>query len=319
MKPIAVIFSDLHLGEYTRFNKGNKRVLSHFKVLFQIRKICLKYDIPSLCLGDLFQKPDTMSNKFYELTVDRFTRLDRRKWKMYTISGNHDMSELNTEEKPSPSWVKTFSKQFKFLKCVDWKTLNLGNFHITGVPYLDNNVNLNSFVKSASKTGFKNHILMLHTDYPGARDTDDTEIGDVQNLNVNLLNPFKLVLMGHIHKPQQLGRKLYMVGAPLQQRRTDKNCPLGYWLLYEDFSMKFIEFKNFPKFKDVPTVEDIKDDGNYYTVISNDLPQNTNTHQIKKGISKRRLVRSYMKTTNQDSKEKSQLLLKLLKKAEDGI
>lgn len=320
MKPIAVIFSDLHLGEYSRFNKGNKRVLNHFKVLFHIRKICLKYDIPSLCLGDLFSKPDVMSNGFYELVVDKFNKLDKKRWVMYTISGNHDMNALNTFETRSPSWVNTFSKQFKFLECVDWQTVTMGkHFSITGIPYLDNNVKLNTHVKEASEKKLPNHILMLHTDYPGARDTDDTEVGDVQNLNVNLLNPFKMVLMGHIHKPQKLGKKLYMVGAPLQQRRTDKNCPLGYWLLYEDFTMKFFEFKKFPKFKDVSTEEEVLDDGNYYTVVATDIGQPSKNTNIKKGISKRRLVRNYMKTTNNEDKDKSRLLTNLLKKGEDGI
>lgn len=319
MKPIAVIFSDPHLGEYSRFNKENQRVLNHFKVLFRIRRICLKYKIPSLCIGDLFSKPDVMSNAFYELTVDRFQRLDRKKWKMYTISGNHDMSGLNTKEKPSPSWVKTFSKQFNFLKCMDWKTIETDKFTLSGIPYLDNNVNLNLHVKNVSKTKLVNHILMLHTDYPGARDTDDTEVGDVQNLNVNLLNPFKMVVMGHIHKPQKLGKKLYMIGAPLQQRRTDKNCPLGYWLLYEDFTMKFFEFNKFPKFKDVATQEEVLEDGNYYTVIAQDVPVASNNTQIKKGISKKKLVKSYMQTTGNEDKAKSNLLINLLKKGEDGI
>lgn len=37
-----------------------------------------------------------------------------------------------------------------------------------------------------------------------------------------------------------------MIGAPLQQRRTDKDCKLGYWKLYSDLSMEFIELKGFP-------------------------------------------------------------------------
>ena len=45
---------------------------------------------------------------------------------------------------------------------------------------------------------------MLHTDYPGARDTDGREIGSVENLNVNTLNKFDLVLCGHIHKPLKI-------------------------------------------------------------------------------------------------------------------
>lgn len=62
-----------------------------------------------------------------------------------------------------------------------------------------------------------------------------------------------------------------MIGAPNQQRRTDKNCKLGYWKIYEDLSMEFVPLKGFPKFKDVESEEDIKDDGNYYTIIPQKL------------------------------------------------
>ena len=89
---------------------------------------------------------------------------------------------------------------------------------------------------------------MLHTDYPGARDTDRREKGSVDNLDVYTLNPFDLVLCGHIHKPQSLSKKVYMIGAPYQQRSTDKDCILAYWKLYSDLSMEFIELKGFPKF-----------------------------------------------------------------------
>ena len=30
------------------------------------------------------------------------------------------------------------------------------------------------------------HILLLHTDYPGAKDTDGSEVGTAENLNINL-------------------------------------------------------------------------------------------------------------------------------------
>lgn len=317
MKPIAVIFSDLHLGEYSRFNKDNKRVLNHFKVLTQIRKVCLKYDIPSIFCGDLFHKPEVQSNEFFELVVKQFDRLDKKKWTMYCISGNHDMSKRNTKEASSPSWVKSYSKQYNFIKCIDWKTIEEKAFNVSGIPYLDSNLNINNHIKNLSDKKLKNHLLLLHTDYPGAQDTDDTEVGDVQNLNINLLNPFRLTLIGHIHKPQRLGRKVYMVGAPLQQRRTDRKCELGYWLLYEDFSMEFHPM-NFPKFIDVDKEEDVKDDGNYYTVISKEPLENVATHAIKKDTSKRRLVRNYMKATGNKDKAKRQILIDLLKKT-DGI
>lgn len=161
-------------------------------------------------------------------------------------------------------------------------------------------------------------ILLLHTDYPGAKDTDNTEVGTVENLNVNLLTKFKLVLIGHIHKPQRLGKKVYMVGAPLQQRRTDRNCKLGYWKIYKDFSMEFKSFKGFPKFVDVSSEDEIKDDGNYYTVIASKskVMEVEDTPQITRELSKKSMVRRYMKAKGIKDKEKKTTLLKVIKEAE---
>lgn len=49
-----------------------------------------------------------------------------------------------------------------------------------------------------------------------------------------------------------------MIGATLQQRRTDKDCKLGYWKLYSDLSMEFIELKGFPKFVDVESEDELR-------------------------------------------------------------
>lgn len=162
------------------------------------------------------------------------------------------------------------------------------------------------------------HILMLHTDYPGAKDNDGREISSVENLNLNILNKFDLVLCGHIHKPQRLSKKVYMIGAPYQQRRTDKDSKLGYWELYSDLSMKFKELKDFPKFIDVESEDEIKDDGNYYTlVLKKEENTNKSTTKIHRNLSKNKLARQYLRENGIKDKDKSNLLKRILKEAEN--
>ena len=49
-----------------------------------------------------------------------------------------------------------------------------------------------------------------------------------------------------------------MIGAPLQQRRTDRDCDLGYWLIFDDLSMRFVVVEKYPKFIDVTDENDIQ-------------------------------------------------------------
>ena len=109
-----------------------------------------------------------------------------------------------------------------------------------------------------------------------------------------------------------------MIGAPLQQRRTDKNCEMGYWELYEDLSLKFIPLDNFPKFIDVESEEEVKDDGNYYTVIpKQSRVEKIVEHKITKQLSKKRLAKRYMRTTGIKDKNRENLLINILNKSEE--
>ena len=109
-----------------------------------------------------------------------------------------------------------------------------------------------------------------------------------------------------------------MIGAPNHQRRTDRGCKLGYWKIYSDLSMQFVHLKQFPKFVDVESEEGIKDDGNYYTVIASKsrVVAVEDTPQINRELTKKSMVRRYMKAKGIKDKEKKATLLKVIKEAE---
>ena len=315
----AIVFSDLHINDFPKFNTDYKRTRNHLRVLFLIKALCREYKCPAIFCGDLFHKPEVIENRLLEMVMDAFTELDFDEWKMYAISGNHCMSDTNSIDRHSASWTRTFTKQYSFLECIDWKDQLIGeNIVLHGVPYIDHNIGLNQYVKKIPLMSDAKHVLLLHTDYPGAKDTDGVEVGSVENLNINSLSRFDLVLCGHIHKPQRLSKKVYMVGAPLQQRRTDKDCELGYWKLYSDLSMEFVPFKEFPRFIDVDKEEDKKDDGNYYTVISRaEKEQEEIKNRISRGMSKVGMVRKYLRTKGIKDKDKKELLVNIIKEAEN--
>lgn len=322
-KVVGIVFSDLHLNLWNKFNQENKRTLDGFRVLFLIKSLCLKYGCPAIFCGDLFHKPEFIENELLSKTIEVFDELDWDKWKMYSISGNHDMSKSNNLNSHSPSWVNTLSKKYKFLENIDFTSVVVGdNYVLHGIPYIDHNIGLNEYIRNLPlMKGRKDldipNILLLHTDYPGAKDTDGVEVGSVENLNINVLSRFDLVLAGHIHKPQRLSKKVFMVGAPIQQRRTDKDCDLGYWKLYSDMSMKFVPLEGFPKFIDVDSSDDIKDDGNFYTVISKPVSlEVTQENHITRNLSKKRLVSRYLRKSGIKDPKKKSVLLEIIKETD---
>lgn len=319
MKPkvVALAFSDLHINLWTKFNDSNKRTIDHFIVLSLIKKKCIKYRCPALFCGDLFHKPEGMSQDLMHLVFSEMQKLEGD-FRIYAISGNHDIAHNNSVKNPQLSYVKLMER-YNFMRCIDFHNVEVPSFgiRIYGVPYLDHNIDLNEYIKGLTLSDKTKNILLLHTDYPGAKDTDGVEVGSCENLNTNLLQKFDLTLIGHIHKPQRLGKKVVMVGAPLQQRRTDKSCSLGYWKIYSDMSVKFCPLSFFPKFIDVDSEDKVKDDGNYYTVISKPKEVEVTENKVTRDLSKKKLVKEYLKAKGIADKNKKRILLNIIKEAEE--
>lgn len=317
-KVIAIAFSDSHLNLWAKFNKDYKRTQDSFRVLFKIKEVCNKYNVPALFCGDLFHKPEVIQKELFTKLIKQFLKLNGTSFKCYAISGNHDIMEISKVGIQPKSWVYDLDPLFPWLHDLDYGTFRLTpNIQVHGIPYVDHNIGLSTYLKKMKlEDGYK-HILLLHTDYPGAKDTDGRVVDSAENINLNMLNQFDLVLCGHIHKPQRLSKKVYMLGAPIQQRRTDKDCKMGYWLVMYDLSMKFVELKGFPKFIDVETEAEIKDDGNYYTVIpKTQRVEVKSSHKITKQLSKSRLAKRYLKEKGIKDKTKEGLLIKVLKESE---
>ena len=321
-KVIAIAFSDLHINLWAKFNNDNKRTLDHFRVLELIAEACKKHDCEALFCGDFLHKPESLDQELAILIKNQLEKLWRKypRFRVYAIDGNHDLKSINRIDDIKSGWVRFFDND-RNIVTLSPKTPPVylyPDIRIFGVPYIDHNVGLSECIKSLRLDKDYKNILLLHTDYPGAKDCDGRMVDSVENLNLNVLDRFDLVLCGHIHKPQRLSKKVYMVGAPLQQRRTDKDTELGYWKVYEDLSMEFVSLNEyFPRFIDVESEDDIKDDGNYYTVLPKKSSIEVNTkHKISKQLYTKRLAKTYMKEKGISDKGKRNLFIGILKKAE---
>lgn len=324
---LAIVFSDLHLNIWSKFNQNNQRTRESLRVLSFLSH---KYpDVPALFCGDLFHKAESIDTDLLEMWLEYEPAKPKEpayKWEMWYIDGNHSLKHRNTIKKPIKSLATLLQK--RWMKNLNFSSAKLLSdneaFRVHGIPYIDDNAGVNEYLKGLiekykieKKNREYKHILLLHTVYPGAKDTDGREVEASNAISLNLLNKFDLVLCGHIHKPQRLSKKVFMIGAPNQQRRTDKDCKLGYWELYDDLTMVFKELKDFPKFIDVESQEEVKDDGNYYTVLPpKPRKEAVTTHKITKRLSKKSLVRKYMRAKGIKDKNKQNLLTNILIKTE---
>jgi DNA repair exonuclease SbcCD nuclease subunit len=120
-----------------------------------------------------------------------------------------------------------------------------------------------------------------------------------------------LVLAGHIHMGQKLGKNVYMLGTPIAQDAGHVGIPCGYWEIYSDASVEFVELKNFPKF--IKGEQDPTDELNYF------LPPEEITEENEREVgkftlnqSRDSLAKKYCKVKGIKDKKKRQALIKIL-------
>ena len=316
-KPIFIVFSDLHLHVYNQFNSDYRRT----NVGFDIVERLLKKNVPLLFCGDLFHEDQYISNYLLQLTILKLLEFSEKYGTpIYGISGNHDMSEQSGIHNLSPSFFRTLSLVIPNINHIDYQAVSLNGVGVFGIPYFSYNMGIDKqiarFKKDPIYKKHKKRILLIHTDLYGARDTDGRKINSVENIDPNMEKYFKgfdLIFSGHIHKPQRITKKIIMVGAPNQQRKSDMGGKFGYWEVYEDLSYKFVRMKN-PEYRFyIPSKDDI--DGYHYWIPLEEKEDPQLAIEEKRfysTLNREKLAKRYCKTKGIKSKKKIQALKRML-------
>lgn len=224
---------DLHIHDWNTFNQDlyrTKMLLTWFKdLVFKSHSKGNKV----LIAGDLFHNPSHMSNELFRLVSQTFSEIDHICGEMvYCISGNHDRD--GDDPIKSPSWVKTFSEIYHFMKCIDFSVVEVNGCRVFGIPYLRDDVGLENAMRVCSQSKHNApRVLLIHKELAGAEDTNGMKCerkGDQSKLSTFFQN-FDYVVCGHIHKPQLLRKNILMCGSPMQMRVCDMGTDMGYWVL----------------------------------------------------------------------------------------
>lgn len=235
-----VICSDLHIYDWPDNNKELRRTIALLNWFENLVVDAHENGKTVIMCGDLFHDPLHISNTLLELVQDHFNRINR-KVKANTvlaITGNHDRN--GDDWKNSASWIRTFSRQYDFIHCLDFQVWPVKDkYVICGIPYIRGNVGIRNaserllHIANNQYVG-KVKILVIHTDLPGALDTNGMEIKSHENISPKVSQFFSgwdWVFSGHIHKPMAIRDNIVMVGSPMHTRVIDMGCIMGYWTM----------------------------------------------------------------------------------------
>ena len=320
--PIAVTFSDLHLEKYQRFNEGNRRLNNAIDVLRRIALKSKKLKVPTIFGGDLFHKEEILTNEILYHTLPAIDKYwAKHTEKIYAISGNHDQCQQSLINKESISYIGTVSKLYSNVINMDFHKEELTKgIDLYGIPYITLDIGFKDYIENLKIDKKKKNILLIHTTMPNAKDTNGMEIDSHLDAEFyEVCSKFDLVLCGHIHKPMSFkkGKTTYIqIGAPQQQRLTDKDCDMGYWVLYNDMTADFIPLDNYPKFVIVNNINDKLTDGNFY-IVEPPKKVKLDIEETKRDFSNRgnyrKLASNYCKEKKIKDKVKKDALYKSLK------
>ena len=226
--------SDLHLGK--RVNEFSM-IEDQKYILDEILRIIDKEEPDGILLaGDLYDRP-VPSAEAVQLFDSFLTRLAKRKLPVYAIGGNHDSAERIAFGAHIMS-----SSGICMSPVYDGKTAkyclmdSYGEVWIHLLPFLRPSTVRHALPERAEEIqstadgvrvaleqtqidpGERN-ILLAHQFVTGALrcEAEDLQVGDVDQIPVELFDAFDYVALGHIHSPQKVGREtVRYCGSPLK-------------------------------------------------------------------------------------------------------
>lgn len=224
--------ADLHLGK--RMNDID--LLEDQRcVLAQLLNMALGEKVQAVLIaGDVYQKASPPAEAM--TAFDGFvSALAGAGIKVFVISGNHDsdqrISYFSSLLRSSGVYVSE-----SFTGCLQQYTLTdeYGEVLVSLLPFIkpltvrrffpDKNIasyqDAAAAVLAASPIDqSKRNVLLCHQFITGAElsDSEERTVGGLDNIDASLFDAFDYVALGHIHKPQKLGRPtLRYAGSPLK-------------------------------------------------------------------------------------------------------
>lgn len=227
--------SDLHIGK--RVNEFSMLEDQEY-ILNEIIKIAKDENISGIIIaGDVYDKT-VPPIEAVDLADEFLTKLVEENISIYMISGNHDLPErLNfgsrIMEKNNLFICSEYDGDLRKIVIED----EYGKLNIYFLPYIkpsivNNKLGLETktydeFVKEALKVIDidieERNILIAHqfvtfgSTVPELSDSETKSLGGIDNVDASVFDKFDYVALGHIHKPQKIGREVIRYsGSPLK-------------------------------------------------------------------------------------------------------
>ena len=281
--------SDLHLGK--RVNEFSM-LEDQWEILQKIVTLAKDNKPDAVFIaGDVYDKSMPIVEAVQLL--DRFlVWLNELEIAVFIVSGNHDSAErvafgAELLRNSNVHIVQSYSGRMNPISIKD----EFGDIYVWMLPYLKPSIvrrhfsdkDINSYsdavaaaLSSATMDLTERNVLIAHQFVTGAITSESEEImvGGSENVNGALFDSFDYVALGHIHRPQNIGRlTLRYSGTPLMYSFSESNHSKSITVV-EMGRKGEVEVSELP-LTPTRTMREIR--GTYNEIMNRDNYRNTNT------------------------------------------
>lgn len=224
-------------------------------------------------LGDIYNDKTIIYNASQDMLVNFFMINFDLHFTM--ISGNHDLSATGQNQK---SAISVFQK-YPNIHCILKDPEVIDFYNGVFIPYT------RDFISEYKKLDIRsNKILFAHVGLNEG--VLQSGLSKVDKLRISDINKFKLLILGHYHKPQKIETKDtvgYYVGSLIPKDWNDKNEQKRF-LVVDTETLEVesvnIECKNIPQFKEYVITDNI-DSSERNKIIEEANKERKNGHKVR--------------------------------------
>lgn len=242
-----LVFSDLHIHNYKKFDVEGSRLENCLKVLVDVFEYASINKISKILFaGDLYDQQKSIPAEVINATIETFQHcfIKYPGIQFIAISGNHDHSSKNTSEHSAITALTHLNNVFGDFMLIDDTYWSMGNgIRVYGTPYYSHSKDFELAKPGVDSSGIQ--LLLIHQTPKHSNEMIpyDCDAEDFED--------FDFVFCGHIHKHERVTDNFVIVGSPLHRDLGDEGQDKGFLVFDTDVMDYERVILNYPKFQRV--------------------------------------------------------------------
>lgn len=277
-----IVFSDLHIHNYKKFDIDGSRLDNCLDVLYKIFKYADESNVKHIFFGgDLYDQQKSLPTIVVNRTIQTFIELFDfyPDIKFYAISGNHDHGSKNIDGNVIDSLVH-LDYLFPQFILFNGSSFALDDCIFHGIPYYSHSRDFKKALSDINTDEYRGNYLVIHQTPKHSNEMIPHECDPEDFLD------FDFTFCGHIHKHELLTDKMVIIGSPLHRDLGDEGLDKGFIVFDTDTNTFERQYLDYPKFERAKIGEQTSEENYVIPVVEevHEIPQDFSLNKSREDL-----------------------------------